>query len=445
MKKKTKTGNDVEVKAYLKEVKGFYYVILVYTNAAGKRRDKSFPTKLPVKGNKTKASKMRDQILADFEIPDEDVYLCETKPTRHKSAESSTCIATSAASAEAACVPPALLEKVTLDDLTKEQVANLLFADYIKMYLPYTRKRKKAIEDTTYASYETNIRSPIEPYFRELGIKLCELTPDDIQEFYDEQLIRVTSNSVIHYHAIIRLSLTYARKKGYISENPIDQVEKPEKNTFMANHYSAEELMKVIEISKDTVLEAAVLMGGFYGLRRSECVGLRWEAIDFDSNVFYVNHTITTPRIKGKTKIVAKDRAKSKSSLRALPLAPAVKERLLAIKAKQEMYRAKFKGSYNKQWSRYVMVDELGNLVMPNYITEAFPRLLEKHGLRRIRFHDLRHTSASLLLANGVQLKDIQIWLGHSDFSTTANTYAHLDANSKQSSLEALSGAVLLQ
>lgn len=120
----------------------------------------------------------------------------------------------------------------------------------------------------------------------------------------------------------------------------------------------------------------------------------------------------------------------------------AVKERLLVIKERQEMYRKKFKRSYNKEWLDYVMVDELGGLIMPNYVTSAFKRLLTKNDLRPIRFHDLRHTSASLLLNNGVQLKDIQMWLGHSDFATTANIYAHLDASSKTASLAAIAGVV---
>ena len=157
---------------------------------------------------------------------------------------------------------------------------------------------------------------------------------------------------------------------------------------------------------------------------------------------------ITTPNIDGKKTIVAKDRAKTKSSLRALPLNTDLKDRLLELKKQQEMYQKKFKRSYDREWLDYVMVDELGGLILPDYITPAWKRLLEKNNMRVIRFHDLRHTCASLLLNkgkhDGITLKDIQVWLGHSDFSTTANTYSHLDATSKVSSLTALSGAVSL-
>ena len=83
-------------------------------------------------------------------------------------------------------------------------------------------------------------------------------------------------------------------------------------------------------------------------------------------------------------------------------------------------------------------MDEIGNIISPNYVTTAFSKLLEKNGMRHIRYHDLRHSCASLMLANGVPMKQIQEWLGHSDFSTTANIYAHLDYRSKQASADAM-------
>lgn len=234
-----------------------------------------------------------------------------------------------------------------------------------------------------------------------------------------------------HFSTTINSLLEYAVKMNYIAVNPIHKVEKPKKNSYIGSFYSVEEVERLFEASKGTYLEVPVLLGAFYGFRRSEVVGLRWTAIDFEQNTITVNHTVTAAKIDGEKYIVPEDRAKNKSSLRTMPLVLPVKERLLALREQQKLYQKKFKGSYNKEYLDYICVDEIGNLIMPNYITSAFPTLLKKHNLRRIRFHDLRHTCASLLLKNGVSMKQIQEWLGHSDFSTTANIYSHLDYESK--------------
>ena len=118
---------------------------------------------------------------------------------------------------------------------------------------------------------------------------------------------------------------------------------------------------------------------------------------------------------------------------------PAFREKLLAVKEEQELNRKLCGRSYNKVESAYIYTDPLGNRMKPDYLTDAFPKFMEQNGFRRIRFHDLRHSCASLLLANGVPLKHIQEWLGHSDFAITANTYAHLDFNSKLASAQAMS------
>ena len=106
--------------------------------------------------------------------------------------------------------------------------------------------------------------------------------------------------------------------------------------------------------------------------------------------------------------------------------------RWMAISARPEQR------SYIKDYLEYVCVNEIGDLIKPHYVTERFPKLLKAKGMRQIRYHDLRHSCASLLLANGVPMKQIQEWLGHSDFSTTANIYAHLDYSSKLTSADAM-------
>lgn len=434
---------DIDVKSYIRQKNETFYVVLIYKNIAGKRKEKWFSTKLPIRGNKKKAEQIANEILSDFQIPTEDLYMEQVKKKK-TTVNMINLTVDLGKNSIYNNVPQERLEELSLNDLTKEQVANLFFSDYIKLYLPVVKKRQ--VEAITYSGYERNVRT-IANYFKDKEIRLKDLTGKDIQKFYDEQLLRVKPNTVIHYHAVIRLALCYARKQGYITVNPIDEVEKPEKNQYVGKFYSAEELKRLFEAVRDTYLEIPVLMGGFYGLRRSECVGLRWSAFDFEDDVFYVNHTVNVVVENGKKRIIAKDRAKTKSSLRALPLNESVKARLLELKTRQDEYRKEFKSSYNSRWNDYLMVDELGNLILPEYVSEAFSGALKKHNLRHIRFHDLRHTCATLLLNKGkgtVTIKDIQIWLGHSDFATTANIYSHLDASSKIASLGTLSNAINL-
>ena len=84
----------------------------------------------------------------------------------------------------------------------------------------------------------------------------------------------------------------------------------------------------------------------------------------------------------------------------------------------------------------------MGHLLKPNFVTQHFSLLLERNGLKKIRFHDLRHSCASLLYASGVGLKEIQEWLGHSDIGTTSNIYTHLDCNSKRISANAMQASL---
>ena len=291
---------------------------------------------------------------------------------------------------------------------------------------------------TTYASYQGMVERVIAPYFRKRGIKLVDLKATDLQDFYTKQLERVKANSVIHYHANIHKALKYAVKIDLIPTNPADKVERPKKNEFKGSYYSADEIHALTEIAEGTKLEIPVLLASFYGLRRSEVLGLKWDAIDFEANTLEIKHIVTQASIDGKKVLVQADRAKTKSSLRTLPLVPPIRDRLLMLKGQQETYRRLCGKSYNRDYLGYLCVDEIGNIIRPNYVSEQFPKLLEKNGLRPIRFHDLRHSCASLLLANGVPMKQIQEWLGHSDFSTTANIYAHLDYASKLSSAQAM-------
>lgn len=163
-----------------------------------------------------------------------------------------------------------------------------------------------------------------------------------------------------------------------------------------------------------------------------------WEAIDFEANTITIEHTVTMATIDGKRVVIEADTTKSKSSYRTLPLVPQFRAKLLAVWEKQQYYKKLCGKSYNKAEGVYIYVDQLGNRIKPDYLTRKFPKFMVEHEFRKMRFHDLRHSCASLLLACGVPLKQIQEWLGHSDFAITANTYAHLEFNSKLASANAM-------
>ena len=375
------------VAGHLHEKNGYYYVILNLTDANGKRKPKWISTKLPVKGNKKRA----EQLLME--------------------------------------------ERKRYSQPTKSKDDDILFADFMEQWLDVV---KGSITTVTYSSYANMVKVIIAPYFREKNITLKGLQAKDIQDFYQEQLNRVKASTVIHYHANIHKALKYAVKLELISNNPADRVERPKQEKFQGSFYSSEELNDLFDAVAGTRLELAVLLGAFYGLRRSEIVGLKWDAIDFKKNTITINHTVTSCNLDGKCVVLAKDTTKTKSSRRTLPLVPFFHDKLLNIKSQQEANKKLCGRSYNKDYLDYIYVDEIGDRIKPNYITGQFPKLLEKQGFRRIRFHDLRHSCASLLLASGVPMKNIQEWLGHSDFSTTANIYAHLDYSSKLTSASAM-------
>jgi integrase len=146
--------------------------------------------------------------------------------------------------------------------------------------------------------------------------------------------------------------------------------------------------------------------------------------------------------VDGEFVPVGMDCLKTASSYRTLPMIPEVEKRLLFEKEKQEFFRKLFKKVYCKDWNDYVCVDQQGNIMRPNYVSEHFAWLLDKYGLRKIRFHDLRHTCASFLVQNKIQMKQVQEWMGHSDIGTTGNIYSHLDFDSKLESADAIGSII---
>ena len=374
---------------------GRYYAVLNYRNAGGQRKTKWISLGLPEKGNKRKAEAELARLRAEFEPPKE------------------------------------------VGDLSSD----MLFADYLLEWLEIAKGR---LAVATYSSYAAMIKKPVGPYFRQRNLTLRELEARHLQMFYSEMLRKVKPNTVIHYHAIIHSALKYAVKTDMLVQNVADKVDRPKKNSFQPVFLSAEEMQKMFEALRGTKLELPVLVAAFYGFRRGEVLGLKWDAIDFERGTISVIRTVTTITLDGKQTEIEQQSAKTKSSLRTLPLIGSFREYFLQVKEAQELNKQICGNCYNHEYDGFVFVDELGERMRANYLTSAFPKFLESHGLRRMRFHDLRHSCASLLLANGVPLKHIQEWLGHSDFTTTANIYAHLDYKSKITSAQAMETGLAL-
>lgn len=316
--------------------------------------------------------------------------------------------------------------------------ADIPVYDYLVSYL---KRVEPELQKNTIVSYQSMTNGKIRRYFqRRPQLTVGNLKPQDIQDFYQSLFADgVVANTVIHYHALLRRAFQQAFKEERIDANPFDRVGRPKKNKFHGENYAQEELLTLLHLARGDVIYPAILLAGAMGLRRSEALGVRWSRIDWEKRTVLLDTKIVEYRENGKKKVEPVEEMKNKSSRRTLPLPDPVVEMLQVQKEHREVYRKMFQGSYNAQYLDYVCVNQLGELLRPSYVTDHFRELLEKYGLRHIRFHDLRHTFASLLINQDVPLINVSNFLGHSDLSTTANIYAHLDKASKQASAAVIS------
>lgn len=390
----------INVTATLSEKKNNYYAVLYYRDLSNKPVRKTIRTGIKSsKGNKRNALKKVEEIRTDYEdnLNNEDKK--ETKVNKNKS--------------------------------------DTRFCDYMVRWLETIRP---TIAKTTYMGYHRLITGRIFEYFNELGILLCDLKPSQIQEFYEELYSQgLKTNTVLKYHANIRKALQTAVKKDLIDVNPADKIDKPKAEEFIGSFYTKLELQKLFSVVDTTNMKLPILLASYYGLRRSEVLGLKWSAVDFENKIVHIRHTIGKIKENGVDKIIGEDKTKNKSSHRALPLIPEIEEILIEEQKRQQEFKLQFGGEY-MNFEDYICVNEQGKLLIPDYISHKFNQILQDNELRHIRFHDLRHSCASLLLHNNVQMKDIQVWLGHSNYSTTANLYAHVDVGSKEKSANVIGG-----
>ena len=302
-------------------------------------------------------------------------------------------------------------------------------------------KAKSDLQYNTYRGYYRVIHGKIKAYFdARAELTIDNITPKDFSDFYAFLMSSGSKpNTVLHYHMILHKAFKQAYKEGLIADNPLDKVDRPKRNKFQGDHYTEDELITLLELTKDDAIYPAIVLAGGMGLRRSEALGVRWSRINFDDHTVLLDTKIIEKSVNGETVTEPVDEMKNKTSRRTLYIPDPVFDMLIETREKQIINRKLFKTSYNRKYDDYVCTDALGNLIRPGYVTQHFADLLKKNGLRQIRFHDLRHTFASILINKEVPLINVSNFLGHSTINTTANIYAHLDKSNKQATANVIS------
>ena len=486
------------VAGHLREQNGKYQMILSWKGTDGKRKTKSVSTGLPVKGNKRRAEEMLKITCREFN-PDNSKdnanmlvsdFLAKWLKDKASTMGASR-FANYAYNVKADITPyfethPIMLPELSADALSAffayernenkvpvqillelheallvglgyavelgwisdnpvelvnpcENDSQLLFTQFL---LDWLAMMKKSVAPTTHSGYTKCIKFHIIPYFnaKHPGLKLSHVTPKHIQDYYTYEMEErgLSANTILRRQANIRKALQYAYKTGLISGNPADKIERPKAEKFTGTFYQADELNSLFQAFRNDPLELAVILATYYGLRRSELIGLRWDAVDFEKKTLTVKHTVHQTNIDGKWQIVAQDRTKTKSSFRTLPLVGPIETLLLNEKARQQQNHRLCSTCYCTEFSDYIFLNDIGELIKPDFVSKHFAFIVQKHNLKKLRFHDLRHSCASLLFANGVSMKEIQAWLGHSTLGTTANIYTHMDEDKKLDSANAI-------
>ncbi len=368
---------------------GKYYAVINLTDSNGKRKQKWIATGLEEKNNKKKAEKFLRDTLQTYE------------------------------------------------NTTNISQSEILFSEYIKLWL---NSVKLSVDEITYQGYAIVANSQIIPYFENKNIKLCNLNRENIQEYINIKSENgklngkggLSPKTMKTHKLIIQLVIKEAIKNDLIAKNPCEYVVLPKMQRREPQFYSETQITEFFSRIKDEDIYALLYITVVYGLRRSEVLGLKWDSVNFENKTITIKHTVVCC-----TQLVEKDSTKTNSSYRTFPLMNEVECLLLKLKEKENANRMLFGSAYNN--NEYIFKWDDGRPYLPDYVTKKFQKLLKKYNLPHIRFHDLRHSCASLLISKGFTLKDVQEWLGHADIRTTANIYAHLDITRKESIAKSMS------
>lgn len=324
----------------------------------------------------------------------------------------------------------------------------VLFTDYLTDWL---ERKKNKIQLITWEGYEVYARRHIIPYFNELNLTLAELKPRHFADYYeykfsggrlDRKKGGLGNRSLRSHAQLIKAVLNEAVIYEYILRNPAEKVPIPRKPKTESDstknvYMTAEEANDMLHKLRGEWIQPIVFIALLYGLRKSEVLGIKWSAVDFEKNTIEINHTV----VKHKS-IVYQDSTKTENSRNTFELLPEARELLLDIHARQERNREICGNGYYE--SDYVFTWDDGHLFRPDAITVSFQRALKRHGLPEMRFHDLRHSTASICFDKGWDIEKIKVWLRHADIETTSNIYTHISKNRQHILADAMTGTFSL-
>ena len=307
----------------------------------------------------------------------------------------------------------------------------------VRRWLEDVRHR---VDEVTYQGYEVQARAHILPYFDDLQIRLCDVDGETLQTYINVKAKFGRSDghgglSLRQHKNVLNQTLKLAQRDGLIQTNPADLVVMPHAAQFTGTFYTEAQMRDLLTAVKNERLYPIIYVTALYGLRRSEVLGLKWDSINFAMQTLTIRHTVA--RV---TKVVEKNKTKNASSFRSFPLTDDAVRLFKILLQQEQIYRNHFGKDYID--NDYVFTWEDEHPYSPDYVSHTFHKLLKKYDLPHIRFHDLRHTCASMLLSEGYGLKDVQEWLGHSDIKMTANIYGHLDIRRKRSIANGLEQAL---
>jgi integrase len=293
---------------------------------------------------------------------------------------------------------------------------------FIKSYLEQWVEQvyKSKVKPMTYQQCLSVIRSHLVPAFGH--IPLQKLTPEKVQAVYAQKLKDgLAPRTIMRIHSVLSAALENAVRWNLVPRNIAKLVTLPRAERYEAQTLTVEQARILLETAQGSSMEALLLLAVTAGMRRGELLALRWNDVDFAKKVIYVRRTVG--RVAGHGYVETEP--KTRSSRRKIVLPNEVFEVLMAHRERQGQMRIKAGVKWQEQG--LVFCNRYGEFMVDWWYTSSvFHKLLAKAGLPELRFHDLRHSMATILLAAGVHPKVVQERLGHSTIAMTMDTYSHV-------------------